>query len=860
MRTATLPTFRVSLANVRSGVIHCLLLISALMAVGLSSRATAVGSPQQEFNSCAGAELIPTFGEWPGVDGTVRAAVYFDDGSGRGPQLHIAGDFQTAGGWIAPHLARWDGERWWPVGDPASGPDGPVHALLVHDDGSGPALHVGGDFPTLPGLASPRLARWDGTAWSGVGGGASGIVRALCTFDDGLGDGPALYAGGSFTSVGGIGANRIAKWNGRAWSPLLTGLNQACRALVVFDDGLGDGPRLHVGGAFTTAGGVAAIRMARWNGIGWSALGGGIDGFGGAVNALAVAPLGPGGAERLYVGGSFTTAGGGAASNVASWDGLSWSALDSGVEGLVYALHRFDPGLGEEPILFVGGALSAAGGVPIGDLATWDGGAWSVVPGSLSSQEIRTFASCDGEGGDDRCLYAGGDLFHIDLYTVGDIARWDGRQWHPMGTGLTDSVQAAVMFDHGTGEGPQLHIGGSFRWGSGETLNRVARWNGAAWVPLGEGFNGPVRALHVHDDGRGGGPTLYAGGAFNVSGATSTNFIARWDGAAWVPLGSGTSGVVHVMATHDDGLGAGPALYVGGRFVEAGGGVVNNIAKWDGSAWSALGTGVLKASNPPDVHALARFDDGLGGKSSLFVAGNFWTADGLTVNSIGRWDGVEWSAVGSGLSTNAIARAALIFDDGGGPALYLGGNMNSLPGMPATRVVRWDGVAWKPVGFGISLTSIGGIVYTLAEHDAGLGDGPSLYAGRDFLFASGLPAKRLIRWSGVEWEAIDPGFDATVLAALSVDVGAEDRRLVLGGEFRTSAAGDSYIASMRPCLPQPPLFGDLDGDGVVNGADLSMLLDAWGRCAEGPTCLEDLDGDGVVDGRDLGLLLAAWER
>jgi len=50
-------------------------------------------------------------------------------------------------------------------------------------------------------------------------------------------------------------------------------------------------------------------------------------------------------------------------------------------------------------------------------------------------------------------------------------------------------------------------------------------------------------------------------------------------------------------------------------------------------------------------------------------------------------------------------------------------------------------------------------------------------------------------------------------------------------------------------------LGDLDGDGVVAGADLGVLLGAWGSCLG---CPADLDGDGAVGGSDLGLLLGAW--
>lgn len=55
----------------------------------------------------------------------------------------------------------------------------------------------------------------------------------------------------------------------------------------------------------------------------------------------------------------------------------------------------------------------------------------------------------------------------------------------------------------------------------------------------------------------------------------------------------------------------------------------------------------------------------------------------------------------------------------------------------------------------------------------------------------------------------------------------------------------------------PPCRPDLNGDGVVDGADLGLLLGAWGPCGGSP-CAADQNSDGVVDGADLGLLLGAW--
>lgn len=53
--------------------------------------------------------------------------------------------------------------------------------------------------------------------------------------------------------------------------------------------------------------------------------------------------------------------------------------------------------------------------------------------------------------------------------------------------------------------------------------------------------------------------------------------------------------------------------------------------------------------------------------------------------------------------------------------------------------------------------------------------------------------------------------------------------------------------------------GDLDGDGIIDGADLGILLTGWGECDPEVPCLGDLDGDGMVDGSDIGTQLANWD-
>lgn len=97
-----------------------------------------------------------------------------------------------------------------------------------------------------------------------------------------------------------------------------------------------------------------------------------------------------------------------------------------------------------------------------------------------------------------------------------------------------------------------------------------------------------VFALEVFDDGTG--PALFAGGNwFNLAGGVQANRIAKWNGSVWAPLGSGTSNSVETLAVFDDGTG--PALYAGGLFTTAGGVPAVRVARWNGAAWSALGIG-----------------------------------------------------------------------------------------------------------------------------------------------------------------------------------------------------------------------------------------------------------------------------
>ena len=613
----------------------------------------------------------------PGILGSafteIRAMKAFDDGSG--PALYVAGDFGSVAGQSAKGIARWNGTTWSGVGAPVDGVSGGyIEALEVFDDGSGPALYAGGTFGSAGGAPARRVARWDGASWSTVGAAApAGAVHALALHDDG--SGPALYAGvgggvarwdgvawtsvatgsgsvlglqvyddgagarlfaaGSFAALGGAVAHDLASWDGVAWSPVgspVEGTNGEAYAQAVFD--AGSGPELYVGGFFSAAGGTTTGTLARWNGQTFSGTNPTGAGLHQDVYALGTY-VDENGANALYAAGRLSLAGS-ALHRVARWTGAGWSpvgtagGLDMQWFGDVFALAPFG---GE---LYAGGSITEAAGVPVGHVARWTGGAWQPLagPGDGTDGDVHALATFDDGGGD--ALYVGGGFGAAGGATANHVARWDGVAWSALGAGLDGAVRALCVFDDGSG--PALYAGGAFTHAGGATARRVARWDGASWSAVGSGFDAEVFALAVVDDGTG--PALHAGGAFTGAGPVAASRVARWNGSSWTALGAGVDGAVHALASYDDG--SGPALYAGGAFLTAGGAPAERIARWDGASWSPVGpAGIDGVQHAPYVAALLAFDDGVLGGPDLYVGGRFSTAGGLPSFHVARWGNCE---------------------------------------------------------------------------------------------------------------------------------------------------------------------------------------------------------------------------
>ena len=94
---------------------------------------------------------------------------------------------------------------WIPMNPTYPGVNGTIFAMASDSSGN---IYVGGDFTIAGGVPANRIARWNGTAWSALGAGSAGTVRAIAVI------GTEVYAGGRFSVAGGAAVAELAQWNG----------------------------------------------------------------------------------------------------------------------------------------------------------------------------------------------------------------------------------------------------------------------------------------------------------------------------------------------------------------------------------------------------------------------------------------------------------------------------------------------------------------------------------------------------------------------------------------------------------------------------------------------------------------------
>lgn len=645
--------------------------------------------------------------------------------------------------------------------------------------------------------------------------GTNGIVHAAVL--DGSGN---LYVGGEFSVAGDVDANNIARWDGMKWHALNTGTNDAVYALAVGSDGT-----LYAGGTFTSAGTCTANckRIASWNGTTWNALSTGIDSPGSAVHALVVNSDG-----QLYAGGTFTGAGSCmTCASIARWNGTTWSPLQSGTSGTVYALVA--DGTGN---VYVGGdfwgPISCPDCLAVG---RWDGTNWHALENGILGIVYALAVDAN------HHVYVGGDFTSAGLTcnTCSQIGKWNGSTWSSVGFDDSRSVRVTKLL---------FNAGGTLHAYAEETLSPgspgyLATWNGAAWSDLVTDLY-HVNTIVINSSGR-----MYIGGGF-VTLDHCPNFcesVAQLNGGTWSPLGQhgrGPDGFPEALAFDENG-----DLYVGGVFTRAGTCTTgcNNIARWDGHNWHALGNGVNH-----EVTAMA-FDS-----SGTLYAGGF--------GGVSRWDGAAWSMLGSEVSGFIHT---MVVD--GNDTLYIGGYFAIVDCADCLNVAGWGGTAWLPLDLGVNAPVhalavdsentlyVGGefedifgnmsvcngdclFIATWKGYWAPLDDmapfgdstnGPvralafdsegALYAGGDFTFAGECASGclRIAKYTNSDWSGLEGGINGRV-QSLAVDT---DGTLYAAGNFTmagTCTGGCNRIARWNGVTWHPLNNGI---DGLVTGVAIS---------------------------------------
>lgn len=335
----------------------------------------------------------------------------------------------------------------------------------------------------------------------------------------------------------------------------------------------------------------------------------------------------------------------------------------------------------------------------------------------------------------------------------------------------------------------------------------VERTGGGAWRALAGGLGGGS-AIHVSATAYGPDGNLYVGGhfttAYNASGTGSpvtVDNIARWDGSSWIALGSGFNEEVTALAFDAAGN-----LYAGGYFTDVD---YPYLARWDGVDWAPVDSA---ADGTGPVFALT-FD----GSGRLYVGGAFanWAAI-AGADNIAVWDGSTWDDVDGGADDPVYA---LVTVPNSADQIVIGGDFTNAGGGAIDRIAQYNRTSdtWTQLGVGFADE-----VLALAYDASGI-----LYAGGDFS-AEDFIARRLANWGTTFlWANVGGGVNDLV-AVIARDL--LTNRMIVGGRF-TTAGGRALSdrAAQWTGTEWLPLDIDLPGTSGVT----AVASHADGRLALG---------------------------
>jgi hypothetical protein len=622
--------------------------------------------------------------------------------------------------------------------------------------------------------------------------GLTGHIYALAR------DGEKVYVGGELINAGGLPVSNVAMWDGTRWHDMGGGVSKDAGTAWVYALAVDAGGNVYVGGWFTQAGTggneVAARNLALWNGSTWGELGGGVYGN---VNVIRLTD------STMLIGGTFTQTGSTPARNIARYffANSQWDAMGGGVSwdsNYYEGVNAIECVTADCNQLYVGGAFDTAGGVNALCVAyaVWGGTSyqWQALDYGLNEGgEVYALLWRD-EGSGNFSLYVGGEFGSVGDPTANPpttieahgIARWDGTQWHALDYGTQGGEGVTTLL----WDGSSLIAAGNFITVGlpAITANHIARWNGADWSALGNGFGtewfSEVGALLLDAGGH-----IVAGGRFEFSGERVVNNLAAWDGSRWSAFGGGL-GVNNMVDTM---LADGDAVYVHGSITRFGPLVTDGLAKLTNVTWNAA----EGSPAPFYIRGLAKYGSG-------FFAGGAFSA----LNHLAYWDGGAWQTFAGG--TNGFVNA-VVYDPVSGN-LYVAGEFTEVGGGNPASYFAWHNLTWQTVPADEALN---GAVRSMVVDAQG-----NVYVAGSFTWAGDVYVNHIAMWDGAQWHALGGGLSHKDVMALTID---DDGRLYAGGYFASAGGLQVNGVAMWNGLQWSALGGGMDG------AVAALAVDPYGQ-------------------------------
>lgn len=188
----------------------------------------------------------------------------------------------------------------------------------------------------------------------------------------------------------------------------------------------------------------------------------------------------------------------------------------------------------------------------------------------------------------------------------------------------------------------------------------------------------------------------------------------------------------------------------------------------------------------------------------LYAGGSFDTIGGVTAYGLARWDGNAWETLGADTRNFQGGVRAIAVN---GNDVYVGGVFESGGiGSTANRVAVWNGSAWSTLGSGGN-NGVGGPVYALALY------GGELYAGGQFTTAGGAPARNIARWNGSGWSSL-AGSSGDGVSSQVRALAISDGQLVVGGYFTQAAGNPAFHLARWNGSSWSSFSSEIGGGGV----------------------------------------------